>query len=778
MLISNASSGTLSYIDEHCRMERWALALEVDGHVLHSSAARWAIHSENPLRMALTFPGAAVTWEFTVEQDSANGAVLVHSTVHNGSDRPIRLGKVWMLCNDGSMAIGQDQAQLVCLSVLKELYPRRVYRLSDPDCPRQSKVKTQFYNRGDGSALQVGFTTYLRANTEVHHNYDAERGITHLEAWCDFAGWELDAGATTDTETLILASGDDPCAQLEQWASRVAQQQTPRRWSDAPIGWVGWSWVDGMTVERYEDVALRNAAALSRRLGGYGPRYIWVSIANLAECVPGRWLDWNTALFPHGPHYLVRRLEEYGLKLGLWCAPFWLCAWATEQLAELQDALLRNDDGSPLVVRSEWQFGLAGQTPKAQRPPIYALDPSHPMTLQFLQHTFEAYRRWGIRYYMLDFLHAGAGSICSYPYSHHHDTRLVAGPEAYHHALQIIRQAAGDDTYFLSSTGPSLHNVGIMDAIRTGNDFGEGRPLYPDSYFYPSTFVINSGAFWTGPQPALQNQASSYYTHRVLYINDSGNVLSVDKPLPLNDAQIHVTIHALSGGPSMIGDDVDRIDESRLELIKKSLPRPTEVARPVRLFDAVHPDYPKVFHRAIHKPWGRYDVVAVYNFGADLLKEKIDLTNLGLDPAARYLLWEFWNGEYVGRVEGAFEAVVAPRSARVYRLAQDRGVPTLLGTDMHLLMGEMEIEECAWDEATMTLHGRAIRPAGETGNVYLHVPETLRVINPQGLWIAKDARDKTLVIRVALAFPEGSAEWRVRFCPLPHVLDMNKLNMA
>jgi len=505
MLTYDTRSRALTYSDDHCRIEQWTLAMEVGGHILDSLSAQWAVLGESPLRLALAFPGEQIVWDIRIEQDATGSAWLMRSTIHNRSSQPIRLGKIWMLAGDGPVQIGHDQARLVCLSVLKELYPRRLHRLSDPDCPRQSKVKTVFYSQNDSSALLVGFVSYLRANTEVHHAYDAEHGITQLQAWCDFAGWELGPNASTDTETLILASGNDPCGQLEHWAALVAERHTPRRWTDAPIGWVGWSWVDGMTVERYEDVVLRNAAALHRRLGGYGPRYVWVSIANLADCVPGRWLDWNTTLFPHGPHYLVRRLEEYGLKLGLWCAPFWMCAWATEQEAEMHEALLRNDDGSPIVVRSEWQFGKAGETAKAQRPPIYALDPSHPKTLQFLQHTFETYRRWGIRYYMLDFLHAGAGSICSYPYGHHHDKNLVAGPEVYHRALQVIRKAAGDDTYFLSSTGPSLHNVGIMDAIRTGNDFGEGRPLYPDSYFYPATFVINSGAFWTGPQPALQN---------------------------------------------------------------------------------------------------------------------------------------------------------------------------------------------------------------------------------------------------------------------------------
>jgi len=760
----NPRANTLSYSHPRCTIEDWQLSLEIDGTCLSSADARLLARDDQGFTLA--FPARGIEWQITLEEQPGDGALLVSSTLRNRSDRAVKLGKATMLKTDQPVLLGVGHADLVCLSLLKELTPRRIYRLSDPECPRVSKVKTQFSNRADGSALQVGFVTYLRADTEVHHTYDAARGLAGLEAWCDFAAWELGPGQTTATETLILAAGDDPCAQLERWADYVVARHPPRRWEDAPIGWLGWAWVDPMTVERYEDVVIRNVQAMQRRLGGFGLRYVWVSIGNLADGVPGRWLDWNEQLFPHGPEYLVRRLAEHGIKLGFWCAPFWACAWAEQQLGELQEALLRNQDGSPLVVRSEWQFGRAGQTPKAERPAIYALDPSHPKTLAFLRRTFETYRRWGIRYYMLDFLHAGAGNVCSYPYADHYDHQLVAGPEAYHAALRVIREAAGDDTYFLSSTGPSVHNVGIMDAIRTGNDFGEGRPLYPDSYFYPATFVINSGAFWTGPQPALQNQAAAYYTHRKLYINDSGNVLTVDKPLPLSDAQIHVTIHAMSGGPSMIGDDLDRMDEERLRLIKQSLPRPREVAFPVRLFDAVHPDYPRVFARKITKPWGTFDVVAVYNFGAEARRESIALADLHLRADGPYLVWEFWNGEYVGRVREQLIADVPPRSVRVYRLVQYQGVPTLLGTDMHLLMGEMEIADCTWDAVSGTLSGRALRPAGEKGSVYIHVPETLRVADPHGCWIAKDARDKSLIVRLALDFPQGYADWSLRVVPL------------
>jgi hypothetical protein len=218
----------------------------------------------------------------------------------------------------------------------------------------------------------------------------------------------------------------------------------------------------------------------------------------------------------------------------------------------------------------------------------------------------------------------------------------------------------------------------------------------------------------------------------------------------------------------MIGDDIDRMDEERLSLIKKTLPRPREVAFPVGLFRRAAPELPRVFHRRIEKPWGRFDVVAVYNFGVDLMRENVAMADLGLDPAAKFHAFEFWNGEYLGSFAGTLPAAVPPHGVRVYRLTPDTGAPTVMGSDMHILMGEVELLDLRWDPAAMTLSGRATRPAGETGNLYLHAPEGLRVTTPAGVWIAKDARDRTLILRVALRFGSGADDgrFRVGFAPV------------
>src|SRR6202041_783545 len=106
---------------------------------------------------------------------------------------------------------------------------------------------------------------------------------------------------------------------------------------------------------------------------------------------------------------------------------------------------------------------------------LYALDPSHPKTLAFLKEVFETYRDWGVRYYMIDFLWAGSDTLSKTPHAKHFDKTLVSGPEVFQKGLQAIRDAAGDDTHLLGATGPTYHTAGVMDAMRVGNDFGEGR---------------------------------------------------------------------------------------------------------------------------------------------------------------------------------------------------------------------------------------------------------------------------------------------------------------
>jgi hypothetical protein len=722
--------------------------------------------------VSFDFAEPAISCRAQVSLSNDAETVLLSAEITNKGANVVALGRCCLVnaatAHDGLIAL-DDDGSAVFLQASASTALSRVYAVSDPEADKRSNVFLHIVSNSTGKALHLGFVTLDRMGTYHEFDYDPDSGpgeigggFTELHAVCDLYDYPLAPGASMELETLMIESRADLHGSLHNWADRVADHYKPAIWPKIPGGWLGWAWVDCFNVELYEDVIIRNAEAVRRRLGGFDIEYIWESLGNLPGGCPGAWLGWNETCFPRGHQWLVDRLAELDFKLGLWVGPFYVADSMKEFVEEMDDALLKKDGELALASRA-WRFGEAGQLPYEQRPNMYALDPTHPQGEEFLRHVFSTYRDWGIRYYMLDFL--GAVSRTEH-YNQHHDPAIVRGIPIMRKGLEIIAEAAQPDTYTLSSSGPTFTCVGDIVAARMGNDYGEGRPLDAETYHYPGTFLINKSGAVTSHFHASTNMAAAYFTHRKLFINDTGNVMTVDQPLPLSDAQIVTTIFGINGGPVMLGDDIDRISEERLALIKKVFPRHPQIAEPVDLFDSPAPDYPKVFHVRIEGGWDTWHVVAVLNYGDQTLTEDIPLERLGMSRDDEYLLWEFWDQRYHGKVSGELQAVVPPGSARIYRLTARREHPWVLSTDMHVLQGNFELAEVTWDPQTMTLSGTANRPNGEAGSLFVSVPEGLYVVNPQGLWIGKDDNDKTLVIRRAFTFGDEPEGWEIQFAPI------------
>ena len=151
---------------------------------------------------------------------------------------------------------------------------------------------------------------------------------------------------------------------------------------------------------------------------------------------------------------------------------------------------------------------------------------------------------------------------------------------------------------------------------------------------------------------------------------------------------------------------------------------------------------------------------------------------LGLDPAREYLAWEFWDRKFAGKVRERLTINMPEESVKIFRLTENVGHPVLLATDMHMTMGEMDVQEASYNPGTRTLRVKAARPAGEKGGVYVYAPDNVHVVNFEGLHIAKDGRDNSLVIYIPFDFADGVAGRDIVFGSLKEVLDMSKLELA
>jgi hypothetical protein len=730
-------------IDGPAVIEKARLGLEANGTM------RWANEAQSTDwdgMQTARFDFASPPLRWTVQFRPAGETLLVTLTVENLGSNAVKLGRCKLI--DARVGMASDTTALILTATQ---YPERVVRLAGLEQPVDSKILTQWFSASSRTALQVGFVSFDRAETTVASGWDAAQHAPVVSAWSDFKGFELAPKASVESEVLCIDPGRDPYAALDHWADAVHARYQPRIWPKIPAGWLGWSWVDPLNVERYEDVVRRNVHAIRKRLPGHDIEYVWVSLGNLQGRLPGNWLEWNRDAFPSGPETLVKELESQGFHLGLWAGAFWMAA-RSPHAAALRDALLLYQ-GKPAGYAHR-DLGL-----------MNFLDPTHPETQAMLRKVFTTYRKWGVRYYMIDFMNAMAGSAYGqFGNDGYSDPKVIRGPQAWRQGLQTIRDAAGPDTYLLASSGPTLPAIGLMDAVRAGNDYGEGRALDGiGKGLYPGTFVIDKPDFWTSHSLALKALAGYFFTDRKLFLADSGNVLTVDQPMPVNEAQIRATFFGINGSPLMLGDDIERIGEERLAMIRRVLPRLAGCARPVDLFEAAGPDYAKIFDLPVETQWDKWHVLAVFNLGQRAIEKNVALESLGLDPSQRYAVWDFWNERYQGPVTGAVNVEVPAESVKLLRISRERDHPWLVSTDMHVRQGAAEILDCDWDAPQATLTVRSRRPAGEHGSLFIRAPAGWAAADPKGLWVAKDGRDGSLLVRAPLTFGSAPVEVRTRF---------------
>ncbi len=768
------------------------LGIEIDG-VTHwvddASHVEW--NGEETGEAKFTFSSPAVEWRVEFYWETDGQALIVSSTIENRGHQPLKLGKCRLADatdNSSQVLFGEHPENATAMTCNGTGNPpwrthglaptsqqRRVERSdtfstegvnsskgklavvpgqeANAQGPFISKTLTQWFTPGGGPALQFGFLTFDRAETVIESGWDDARHSPVVSVWTDFQGTELAPGATMKSEAMRIGLQPDPHAALEAWGDAAYEHYHPPLWPRIPGGWLGWSWVDPIYGESYQEIVHRNIRAVRNRLKldeNY-LQYVWVSIGNLKDELPGNWLNWNYERFPGGPEALVADLASQKFLLGLWTGIFWMSAHITDEVEELKDAWLKYQ-GKPIVINHR-DLG-----------PMYVPDPTHPKTQAFVHKVYTTYRKWGVRYYMIDFTDAVSGST---PGNHlndgYFDKTKINGPEAWREGYRAIRDGCGDDTYLLGCVC-TFQNVGFSNGQRVGSDYGEGRALYgPNKGFYPGTFVINKPDYWTSHRTGLCSLIY-YFAHRKLYLADSGNVMTIDKPIPLGDAQISVTIFGINGGPVMLGDDVDRMDEDRMLMVRMIFPRLPECARPLDLFDYAELDYPQVFHLKVEREWEHWDLLAVFNLSDHTMARTFPLERLKLDPKGRYSVFDFWNLRYQGvETSGAISVEVPPDSVKLLRIAPYHDHPWLLSTDMHVRQGQAEILGCKWDQDTMTLTIRAQRPAGHEGSIYAHAPKGWALAEPQGLWLARDGRDYSLVIRKLLKFEGEPVEVKMHF---------------
>ncbi|HCC70598.1 MAG TPA: hypothetical protein DEQ09_05535 [Bacteroidales bacterium] len=256
-------------------------------------------------------------------------------------------------------------------------------------------------------------------------------------------------------------------------------------------------------------------------------------------------------------------------------------------------------------------------------------------------------------------------NIFKYPYE-------GLGPDAYVHERNMER---GSDI-----------SIGLVASMRTEND----------TDLMDSTTVTRCGMRW--------------YKNRVLYNQDtdSKNIAR------LQDKKDYVrsvlTMAYVVTGRLLLANSFEQFTPETLWDITRTFPYHAEnkSARPVDAFVSASP---MVYDFEVDPQWHQ---VTFYNpdfedgrkTGIKISGQPVDGA-LGLKENKSYYVYDFWNDNYVGKLEGSMllEQELRPGEARMMSVRECLDRPQILSTNRHIMQGYLDIISTDWDPVSKTLTG-------------------------------------------------------------------------
>ncbi|MEX0781955.1 MAG: glycoside hydrolase family 36 protein [Dehalococcoidia bacterium] len=480
-------------------------------------------------------------------------------------------------------------------------------------------------------SLLIGSLRMDRFFFDVELEVDAEEEyVEQVRLTWDLRGAEIAPGEEIELPPVLLLDGRDPQALIERYADEAAREMEARVPDHVPTGWCSWYYFYGSVSEA--DV-LANLAAM--REENHPAEYVQVDDGYQSHT--GDWLVPN-GKFPSGMKALADRIREAGYRPGLWLAPFVLNE-DSQGLRDRPEMALKTHDGEVVFVQT-WLGRCA------------VLDCTHPASEAWLREVFgTVVRDWGYEYLKLDALSYAARPGDEVRYH----TPGTTAPANLRRGLEIIREAAGDETFILGCTchfGPA---VGVVDAMRVGPDVKE---LWADGA-NPSV------------RHAMQLTLQRNWMHNRWWVNDPDCLLVRDTDTALNLAETRflATGIALSGGMVVASDDLPKLPDKRLAMAMALIPPPGVAARPLDPGDGPVPSTWRV-----DLGDGRF-LAGILNW--DDIPRWVVVNEL---LQAGEIAFDVWNGKLLGKGD----VLLAPHEGALWQVTAPGSTPRVVGDTGHL----------------------------------------------------------------------------------------------
>jgi hypothetical protein len=566
-----------------------------------------------------------------------------------------------------------------------------------------------------------------------------------LNAQLDFGHYQVDAGVTRPTDTLLVGYFDDARMGLEAYADAIARHYQIKL---RPKPGVYCTWYHARASD--EEKIAANAQFADKHLRPFGLSVVQIDDhwqrelprefepqGKFKRIGPVKVFVDTKENYSQGMAATAANIERAGFTPGIWFMPF-----AGNHFNPYFDKQLfaKNADGSPFVD-TRWSGTC--------------LDLTNPLAQRFVADRVKRLRGWGYRYFKLDGLHTGTPSRniyinTAYKTQSLSDAKLhdphMTHIEAYRKGLDIVRSTA-PDVFLLGCTisqnmlsmGPAF---GKVDAMRIGPDNGAGS--------------------WSGTTKGAWHGTNLYFLNGRVWHNDPDPIY-VRPRQPLNFARWMCSWLAVSDAMHSSSFQYAELPPERLDILKRCLPITKIDTRPVDLLETNQP-------RIWLAQNDRLNVIGLFNWSEkNPAVIRYPLGKMNLDPKLMYVGFDYWADRFISPFQGQLDQTLEPGTCRILAVRRQIDHPQLLSTSRHITQGLMDVVEERWDPQNRTLTGQSQVVAGDRYELRIALPTS-------GEWVPKQAtagaqkleiqKNDTAGLRVSFVPDDsGLVEWKVIFSP-------------
>ena len=562
---------------------------------------------------------------------------------------------------------------------------------------------------GNVEKILFGFTTFN--NFEGYFVFNTNGESIEISAWCDIEGIVLKQGESLKLETFVIKENTIFNLIVNDYTDHIASVNNARVLNKTVTGWIDWQYY---REEKCEADALRTMEGMKKlRSDGYPLKYI---------VIDGGWCDFASEWlapcdkFPSGMKEFSRILRKNGFELGLWLAPYLTNVNTNVAQEHPEWMVIDKQTGKPLY-RQNSNVG-----------PCNVLDFTVPEAMEWMRGIVRIMvEEWEIGYLKLD-----GPNMAHYEGGVLHDPQVTTIRQM-RDSLKMIREECGD-AVIIEGEGIYGPSIGFVDTQRTTQD------NHPYWYFPDSS------------QPCMKenmkNDLLSGFTHRRLWHNHRENVvvrdflsphhhrkdengnLKKDLVLPENELFTQLTATALAGGAMLLTDPLEVISRipNKCDLISKFLPHHEGMsAEPVDMFKD-DGEQPNVYAMRIDKEFESWSVIGLFNWDDEYRDIRIPASAFKDNEtnASEYHFFEFWESLYHGCFNGDTVIRDVPaHGCRLFAVRRNSNVPQLVGTDMHLLQGAVDVSKVEWRNNELNIDVAHFNQKDKT--LFIHHPDNYKL---------------------------------------------------